>query len=323
MKRYTILVTAVGAIVGYGIIESLQHSGYDLHIIGCDIFSDAVGRYFADDFVVSTPAADEGYVRFLSNLIDEKHIDMVLFGIEQEITAVHKQYEALDGYHSKLIINKRDIIDICDDKYLTYLWLKDNHLKEYAIESILTGEFSDIRERFGERFLVKPRISRGGKGIAEISLEDDFDYYRRKLGNNFMVQPIVGDTEHEYTVGVFGLGDGSYSGDIYLRRTLSQEGATAKAWVVEDEELKIAAERITEQLKPEGPTNYQFRKAGSDVFLLEINPRISSSVSIRSKFGYNEAKMCIEYYLEGRIPEKVTVNKGHAVRYIKDLVFES
>jgi len=322
MKRYTILVTAVGAIVGYGIVSSLRNSGYDLNIIGCDIYDDAVGQYFTDEFIVSTAAADNNYPRFLKSLIDSKNIDLVLFGIEQEIAAVLENIEVLRGYEKKLIINNLEIITLCDDKWLTHQWLKENYLGQYAIDTVVNGSYSEVSAIFGTPFLIKPRRSRAGKGIVSISEEKDYDFYREKLGSNFMAQRIVGDMLHEYTVGIFGLGDGSYMNEIYMRRTLSQEGATAKAWVVEDDFLQRATIEITEKLKPEGPTNYQFRKEGDRVFLLEINPRISSSTSIRNSFGYNEAKMCIEYYLEGRIPTKVEITKGSAIRYISDYIVE-
>jgi carbamoyl-phosphate synthase large subunit len=323
MKKYTILVTAVGAIVGYGIINTLRQTEYDLNIIGCDIFPDAVGQYFTDEFVVACPAADENYPEFLKSLIDSRNIDMVLFGIEQEISAVHHNLSIFSEYMPKLIINNKEIITVCDDKWLTYKWLMDHELSSYAIDSTIEGEYSDIAEEYGNTFLIKPRISRAGKGIEVVSSKEDFDFYRKKLEGNYMAQRIVGDTAHEYTVGIFGLGDGSSANEIYLRRTLSQEGATAKAWVAYDSGLITATKRITEALKPEGPTNYQFRKEGEDVYLLEINPRISSSTSIRSSFGYNEAKMCIEYYREDRVLTRVEVKRGREIRFISDMVFDS
>lgn len=323
MKRYNILATAVGAVVGYGIVESLRLSGYDLHIVGTDIFDDAVGQYFADDFVVATPAASDDYIPFLKRTIDEKQIDLVLFGIEQEIDKVETSLVSLGGYREKLVIPSKEIHDLCNDKWVTRKWLIANNLSEYAIDSIIDGNYDDIAAKFGKRFLIKPRVSRAGKGIVAVDNAVDFDYYKQKTGDNFMAQRIVGDEEREYTVGLFGLGDGSFTNTITMRRKLSQEGATAKAWVVEDEALLEATARISSILKPEGPTNYQFRKEADRVFLLEINPRISSSVSIRSKFGCNEPAMCVEYYLEERIPAPAKIKTGRAIRYIKDWIIES
>ncbi|MNP55379.1 carbamoyl phosphate synthase-like protein [compost metagenome] len=72
--------------------------------------------------------------------------------------------------------------------------------------------------------------------------------------------------------------------------------------------------------KPEGPTNFQFRYEAGHYYLLEINPRISSSTSLRTAFGFNESEMCIEYYLQGKEPSFATIKKGSSVRYIEDWI---
>jgi carbamoyl-phosphate synthase large subunit len=55
--------------------------------------------------------------------------------------------------------------------------------------------------------------------------------------------------------------------------------------------------------------------------LLEINPRISSSTSIRTAFGYNESAMAVEYFLEQRTPTQPLIRRGKAVRYTDEQIF--
>jgi carbamoyl-phosphate synthase large subunit len=78
---------------------------------------------------------------------------------------------------------------------------------------------------------------------------------------------------------------------------------------------------LCEYYTPIGPTNFQFRKHQGVLKLLEINPRISSSTSIRAAFGYNESLMAIEYYLENKKPSQPVIKQGKAVRYIEDFIF--
>jgi len=54
--------------------------------------------------------------------------------------------------------------------------------------------------------------------------------------------------------------------------------------------------------------------------LLEINPRISSSTSIRSLLGYNESKMAVEYFLENKMIEQPDLKQGKVIRYIEDFL---
>lgn len=320
MRKYNILVTAVGAIVGYGMVESLRLSGYDVNIIGTDIFEDAVGQYFCDDFVQATPAADPGYIDFLKKLIDEKNIDLVLFGIEQELLAVSRAGHELDGYRDKFAMNGPELTEICNDKWNTFCWLQENGLGEYAIDTRIDGSFEELEAEYGNPFLLKPRDGRASKGIYTVDNKEDFDFYSKKMGPSFMAQRITGTKDQEYTVGVFGDGEGNVCSEIYLRRVLSQEGATAKAHVVDIPEMREAVHAMTRVAKPVGPCNFQFRMDGGIPKLLEINPRVSASTSIRAKFGFNESAMCIEYYLEKKVPKQSEIKKGHAMRYIVDWV---
>lgn len=323
MKQYRIMVTAVGAVVGYGMVESLRKSKYDCFILGTDIFEDAVGQYFCDKFVQATPAADPHYLDFLKETIDENNIDLVLFGIEQELLVVARAGAQLEGYYDKLAVNPPELTEICNDKWHTFKWLKENGLEKYAIDTVIEGSFDELSERFGTPFILKPRDGRASKGIQIVDNEEDYLFYKKKMGNTFMAQHIAGTKDKEYTVGVFGDGKGGVCNEIYLRRVLSQAGATDKAEVVDIPELRNAVHEITSKANPIGPTNYQFRLENGCAKLLEINPRVSASTSIRAKFGFNESEMCIDYYLEHQLPVQSKILNGKAMRYIVDwVVFE-
>ncbi len=319
MKKINILVTGVGAIIGYGIIKSIKKTDLPVNIIGMDVFSDAVGQYWCNKFIQAKYAADKSYIIFLKQIIDEYRIDLVFFGTEQEIYKVNLCKSELDGYLEKLVINKAQLLELSEDKWKTYNFLRDHQMEDYTIPSVITGDYEEISQRFGKEFLLKPRSSYASKGIVKISDAVEFDFYKSQMRENFMAQPIVGDIEHEYTVGVFGLGDGSCHSMIMMKRKLSQEGATAKAMVVFDESLQTTVTSLVKEFKPLGPTNLQFRLHKNNFLLLEINPRISSSTSIRTAFGYNEAELCINYFVLHKLLP-VEVKTGNAIRFIDEVV---
>lgn len=314
-----VLVTGVGAVIGYGIIKSLRKSGLRIHITGIDVYPDAVGQHWCDKFIQAKYAADQDYIQFLKGIIAKESIDIVFFGTEQEIYRCADSCGEFGGDYKKLVINKDNILKLSKDKWATREFLIQNDLEEYAIPSVIQGEYDNIAQAWGKEFLLKPRFSYASKGIHKVDNKDDFDFYKLKMGSNFMAQKLIGDAEHEYTVGVFGLGDGTYSGRISLKRKLSQEGATAKAIFYEDEDIKNAIDKLCMAFKPVGPANFQFRSEGGHYYLLEINPRISSSTSIRTAMNYNEAEMCINYFLFGNVvcPQ---VKRGHAIRFIDEVV---
>lgn len=312
--KYNILVTGVGAIIGYGIIQALRKTRVDLHICGMDIYADAVGQRWCDSFVSCPLAADPGYVDFLRDLIRDRQIDLVMFGVEAEAQALAARFPL--PFASKLVLNDPSLIKLAQDKWALYEFLQDHRLK--AIPSAITGEYDALAEKLGRPFLLKPRSSSASKGQAEIFSKDDYQYWKKKTGSNFMVQEIIGDSEHEYTVGIFGLGEGEFTNPIVLRRKLGRDGSTVKAETADIPELMTETRAIMSQLKAVGPTNLQFRRHKNEFYLLEINPRFSSSLSMRAAFGFNEPEMCLEYYLEGRPPAARTLRPGRASRYLAD-----
>ena len=135
---------------------------------------------------------------------------------------------------------------------------------------------------------------------------------------------IIGNMDEEYTIGAFGNGEGDINSMIIFRRRLAQDGSTSKAKVVVNKDIKELIIKLSKKMKPEGPTNFQVRSHQSELKLLEVNPRISSSTSLRAKFGYNEAKQCIDYYYNNRQIEQPAIRIGQAQRYIADsITYES
>lgn len=318
MRKYNVLVTGVGAIIGYGIINSLRKSKYECNIIGIDIYNDAVGKNFCDTFIQAVPANDERYISFIQNLFKVYKIDIMMFGTEQEITKISNYRNELRDIYDKIVINSSYLVNLSNDKWNTYTELSEKC--NYMIPSYIEGEYEELRHKLGEEFIMKPRRSYASKGIMKICDKEDFIYAKHKARDQFMVQPIIGDNDHEYTVGVFGFSNGNSTNCIILKRKLSGEGATAKAEVIIDNDLEDIVKELCYIIKPVGPTNFQFRKQDDKYYLLEINPRISSSTSIRMAFGYNEAEMCIEYFVENIKPENRIIELGSCIRYICDWI---
>ena len=318
MRKYNILVTGIGAIIGYGVIHSLRKSCYDVNIVGMDIFEDAVGQVWCDKFIQAKLAASPDYIQFMKNVIDDNSIDLVFFGTEQEIQKCFEYKQKLGDYYKKLVINRDEIIKLSEDKWLTGCYLKENGIE--PIPASITANFEEAQKLFGLPLLMKPRRSYASKGIQKVSTKIEFTKWQEENKEQFMVQQLIGDDEHEYTAATFGFGDGNCLTPIVMRRKLSKAGATDKAFIEKQPEIEAEILKLSKVLKPIGPTNFQFRLHNNKFYLLEINPRISSSTSIRMAFGYNESEMCVKFFLEGTIPAQPQIREGRAIRYITETV---
>lgn len=322
-KKYNILVTGVGAIIGYGIIKNLLNEGH--YIVGTDIYHDAVGQHWADKFIRAPYTNSPEYLNWLINVVKDNNIDIVFPGIEQDVHFIAANFDKLSNLSCKFVINKSYLVEITKDKFETFKYLKEQ-FPDNVILSLDKMDWKYITDKISLPFLLKPKCSYASKGIVKIKNKEEFDFYTANNKDKYIAQPIIGDDDNEYTAATFGYGDGNCGKIIAFKRKLSQEGATAKASTCFDPALELLIKNMCKFIKPVGPTNFQFRKDDNEYKLLEINPRISSSTSLRRAFGYNEAKMCIEYFLENSVEniEKINIKKGCAQRYIEDyIVYDS
>jgi len=315
----TIMVTGVGAIIGYGALRSLRAARPDLRLLGTDIYLDAVGRAWCDAFEQAPLTASPDYLPWLRDVTAKHRVDLLMPCIEQDVHRLSDIREELTPCHFALALNTGRLISLSRDKWAMHEELEAIG-EEVRIPSYIAGDFETLRALLGLPFLLKPRRSYASKGLVRVQSREDFEPHSNRLGEVLLAQPIVGCDDQEYTVAVFGDGRGNACTSITLQRRLSGEGATVKAWTRQFDSLDRTVARLCACFKPIGPTNFQFRRDGEKWKLLEVNPRISSATSIRSAFGYNEAAMSVDYFLDGRVPSQPSLRSGFACRFIEDHV---
>ena len=316
-----LLVTGVGAIIGQGIVRGLRQSGHALRVVGIDRSTRSVGPSLCDAFHAK-PSCDEGhpdYLAFWRRVIDREHIGLILPGLEVDVDFLDRQRAFFAALGVALALNRSELIALANDK-----WHLDEALQAAGLPCIPSARPVNWAEALAllgpAPLLLKPRRGNGSRGIARLHDEADFIYWRAKAGDNWMLQRIVGSDAEEYTVGVFGLGGGRSLPPLVCRRRLSGAGNTLEAELVEDMTVTAMSATLTRLFEPLGPTNYQFRKEDDTAYLLEINPRFSSSNSLRTAFGFNEAAMAVDFHLHGREPPVPRIRPGIGWRYSEDFV---
>ncbi|SEK01223.1 ATP-grasp domain-containing protein [Achromobacter sp. NFACC18-2] len=321
-RGLTVAVTGVGAIIGQGIVKSLRQSRYAPRIIGIDRSADSPGPHFCDAFEQKPGASEDSqaYLDYWARIVQTHGIDLIMPGLELDMTFLDAHREFFSGLNVKLALNSAELIQKTADK-----WDFGQELLSIGypgIPSALPSSWPQALKELGPApLLLKPRRGNGSRGIVLLEDEADFNYWRQKTIVPWMLQRIVGSASEEYTVGVFGLGDGSSLSPLIFRRRLSGAGNTLVAEALREHAvIEAATERLCRHFQPQGPTNFQFRVEGETPYLLEINPRFSSSNSLRTAFGFNEAEMAIQLYLLGIRPDEPRTGVGKAWRYTEDFV---
>ncbi|MEZ8825275.1 hypothetical protein AB6E04_12990 [Vibrio amylolyticus] len=316
-----VLVTGVGAIIGYGIVNSLkQIEEIDIYVIGIDVFSDAVGRHWCDAFVQGVYAHSLEFNDFLVSLVQQHEVDLIIPGIEQDVDALNRMVESGALPESLVAVNSKLALRTFQHKLRTSQLQAEIGMPHIPFVDAYTAiGVDDVIRTCGLPCIYKPYSSYAGKGLAVLYNRAEVE---SKLNSNEGIFQKYINSGIEYTVSVFGLDNGCFINPIAFKRQLGPDGATHKAKVVDFSLFESMIQLLCDQTKPKGPTNFQFiADENSDaIFLLEVNPRISSSTSIRQKFGVNETVMCLEYYVFNEVPKNQLVRYGTAERYIDEVV---
>lgn len=325
-KSLNVLVTGMGALIGQGVALGLRNDKRT-SIIGLDRSYSAYGSSLCEEFVCKPKVDDRSpeYLEFWLELLQQKRIDLILPAISIDLDFVDAHRMTFEAAGVRLGINSAALISVACDKMNFYKALES--LDVPRIPSAQPKSWSDALEMMGPApLLLKPRRGEGSQGHALLIDEADFLYWTQKANNeNWMLQPIIGTDHEEYTVGCFGLDNGEFLDEmIIMRRRLTRSGNTGLAEVVDHPLILETSRKLMRYFKPVGPTNLQFRVAAGKAYLLEINPRFSSSCSLRTSFGFNEAEMCVDYFLRGKRPAEPQIKFGAAQRYSADfIVYES
>ena len=131
----------------------------------------------------------------------------------------------------------------------------------------------------------------------------------------------MGNDDEEYTASGFFDKESNLKAFMVMKRKLSKQGFTEIAQTADEPKLKDIIQELAKIFKPVGATTFQLRKDTGSWKLLEINPRVSSSTSLKTAFGYNECKMSVDYFLNNQEITQQEIKKGKAIRYTEDYIF--
>jgi len=303
-----VLITGAGALLGQEIFHSLKHSPLvpNLFIGFADPSPFAVGLHWADASHFLPMASSDDYIDSLIDILRANSYEFLIPGTDVELPKISAlRYEIESSTGCKVIVSPCDVVDIANDKYLTFSFLGSNQFSPPRswTSSVLTNE--DIY-LLPYPLIVKPR--NGARSIGVLKVDEPAQLLQAvSATENPVIQELIGSPDDEFTAGSISFGGTCYS-TILLKRTL-RDGNTWTAQVVNDKLLQGIISRITEALKPYGPCNFQFRLDSSgQPRVFEINARFSGTTYMRTLSGFDEVAWSLIYAGNGSMPDNIPLS---------------
>lgn len=311
-----VLVTGVGQTIGLGILKALACSGLDYRVWVTDCNPLAVGLHMMDQgsLLPSVTTSPHQYLQALAQLCRQAKIAIILPGSEPELQVLCKVASDFQRETDTFIMTgcAKAVLGAMD-KWQTFQFLTSQGFPVPHTILPTPANLEPFAQEQGFPLIVKPRRGSASRGVYLVENPEQLRFYALSQPG-VIVQEYIGPMAEEYTAGVFLPSPGHSHGCIVLQRELVA-GVTFRAEVAEAEDVRAYTCKIGEKTGLTGPCNVQFRRAARGPVVLEINPRFSSSVSIRAHFGFNEPAMAIQHFILQEELAPPRISRGIALRY--------
>jgi carbamoyl-phosphate synthase large subunit len=314
----SVLITGAGALLGQGIMRSLQNSPLKTKIIAVDPSPLSVGLYWADEAHLVPMATEPNYMHVMRQIIAATQPSVLCVGTDVELHLFAQHRAALErefGLH--VLVSRPEVIEIADDKWLTAQYLKKAGFA-YPL-SALPGDENSLIAEHGFPLIVKPRVGARSVGFRVCHNSDQLSQALRTTQNP-VIQEHIGTDESEFTAGALCFGDACLT--IVMRRHL-RDGNTYRAFVENSAELNAFVKNVALSLRPYGPINFQFRLDNDVPKIFEINARFSGTTPLRALAGFNEVEMALRYLMLGEALYQPNVKDVTILRYWSETVLPS
>lgn len=315
-KKINILVTGVGGDIGNGVLNCLKKINYHDKLIGCDINEYSIGRPQLDYFyVVPKTAEEDEYIKKILNITSKHSVDFIIPTSENEIKVYNTHQELFYSREVKILMNSSEILNVFLDKYNTIDFFKNNNIP-YP-DTIFLNEYNN---EFEFPIILKRRNSAGSKGVFVANDQIDINYFKEKY-DDVMVQEMIGDSNNEFTIGVFS--DGVSVRNIAFQRYLGYGSLSRQVELVTDVKIDHLVNLIVKKLNLRGCINIQARKNNKNEYIpFEINPRLSSTIEFRHFFGFEDLRWWLDLYLENESIYEKKYSAGVGVRSLDTIYFK-
>ncbi|MBS5113709.1 MAG: ATP-grasp domain-containing protein [Coprobacillus cateniformis] len=311
-----ILFTSVGRrtyLVNY-FREALNGEG-KIFVANSDVNSPAF--LAADECVVSPLIYDDNYISFLLEYCNKNKINAIISLFDIDLPILSKNKKLFEDNGINVIVSDENVLNICNDKYSTYKFLKENGFntpKTYL-------DVEEAKKILKYPVILKPRWGMGSIGIYKADNNEELEVFYKKLSreifNTYLKYESSVDIEQsiliqemiigqEYGLDIINDLHGNYQNTIVKKKIAMRSGETDCAQTVDNVELKNIGMDISHKIKHIANLDCDaFIDENGNVYILEMNARFGGGYPFSHLAGVNLPKAIVKWLKN----EEVLINQ--------------
>ena len=327
-----VLLTSVGR-RAYMVKYFKDALGADGQVHVCNSDDLTVAFHYADKAVVSPLIYSEEYIPFLLNYCKENKIGALVSLFDMDLPVLAKNKQRFEEIGTSVIVSSPEVIDVCNDKWKTYQFLKNNGFS--TPKTYLTLQKTMLALESGELqypIVIKPRF---GCGSIALSIAEDelalLYYYSRNVRTiNKTYLHFESDSVEDKIIYQECLKGQEYGADIIndlqgdfcqvnvRKKVAMRAGETDIAELVDEPIIARELERLGKLTKHIGNMDTDVFLVDGKPYILEMNARFGGGYPFSHIGGAHLPKAIVEW-LQGKEVDKQTLVSKTGIKAFKEL----
>ena len=327
MKDITVLTSACSSPTILSFLACLRNNGErKIRVVGVDMSNDPSSKFLVDSFYQVPAATSPEYCDLILDICKREKVDIYFSNISAEVSAVAERIDEFRTIGTILSLSNQHSINISNNKLRTYQELKKTGIPVpnfYPVHSV--EDFIEGAKRMG--FPDKPVCLKivngsGSRGVRIIDANRSrYDIFAHEKPNSFFTSfddmlSILKQADkldemmlvdympgNEFTVDLLAE-NGKVLYEVGRENIVSLMSIAQDSYLAYDEEAyKIAAD-VVALLNMDGNVGFDFmRDANGKAVLMDINPRLTATVSVIAAGGVNLPYLRIKQLLGEELPK--------------------
>ena len=299
-----LLVTTAGGSGVYPTMEAVKHSKYKINLTLVD-GSELAGALYEGFKSYKIPFVnDSNYLCALKKIIEKENINYILTPLDEELNFLSSKTNELKKLNLKYLIPKHTSLLNAWDKRATFKLCKEFMSTSYILDKDLP--LKKIYDEIGN-VLLKPALSRGGRGIIIPEDYEEFEFYTKRFLKKqipYLIQKLVQGKEYNITTLHDTNGNLVYAVPRWKFETRVIKSGSKASVIEENNEVVEFALKVLKKMDLEyGFNNVEVIQNEEGIFLLEVNAgRIAAQDMNIVKAGINYVDLFIDIVNGQKVP---------------------
>ncbi len=288
----------------------------------------------ADGYFLSPLIYSNDYVDSLIDFCIKNKIAAILSVFDIDLLVLSEAKAKIEEKGIKLLLSEKEIVSICNDKWKTHLFLNENNVKT----PLTFKRYNDVINAINQKeinfpIIIKPRWGMASIGIYIVNNVEELNFFYTKsindINNSYLKyessftpnesilfqEKLIGQ---EYGLDIMNDIEGNYICVLPKSKLQMRAGETDLGQTVSPLKFEKTAQTISEKLKHEIILSVDCFDIKGEIYVIEMNCRISGHYPLSHLAGTNLPKQIIEW-LEGKPTNKDNYQFKEGIFITKDL----